>query len=448
MNHKALILLLAIGLFSRLLVISYAGTLDVQYFIGWALAASELGIFELYPPNSLPFQSELFDHRYHLPVSYPPGSIYYLWIAGKLMAVLNLPPLIVIKLPVILVEVIATLCLYITAHKKFDPSKALLITASFWLNPAIIISGSMLGYQDGIAISLCLICGLAILSKRLYAAAILFALSLSIKQTSLFFFPILIIYAFKADGIKYVFKVIFVFTATLAVILSPYIIFVENGLAMLRHMQKISIHHVLSANALNLWWLIGGAIEINSWGSCWNFPTLENYFLTSKVSALHYLKIDTESMLPVVGRFLYIVYTLINCFILLISRNVTPLKYVLAAFLQYYGYSMLLTGVHENHALFAVALSTFLVFVSAPKYPRFIIIYLLITILVFSNLFLFYGLPLTEYGRPTIAIFNWLSLALSFVNVMLFIFTSLFIWANISKDNPSIDHKDPKSYSQ
>ncbi len=407
-------LTLLVGIAIRLAVITGPGTADVQWFRGWSIAAADLGAMQVYPP----FPPEIAPYLggYKLPVNYPPITAYYLGAVGKIY--LHLPDAMqtegvhnaLVKLPAVLFELLAAVLICRHIGRKGDRRRGALAFAAYWLNPAIIIAGAFLGYQDAIAVTLSFLSLLLALESRVVLACVAFVLALLVKQLALFVFPVLAVFLLRSTARWKAFAGFAALPATACLVLLPFILAGRVG-DLYHHLSDASVHAALSANALNVWWIFTSVVQALDQLKE-GVPILQQ-IMDIKVSYMSSSNMTIHS----IGRSCYVLFTLVNLFFLY-RRSNSRNAYLFAAAMQYYGYFMLMTGVHENHLLYAPVFLAVLMFESRElKW-----LYFSVSFMVFINLFWFYGVTGDAFPRQ-FAVFSLFSVAFSVANFI------VFLWA-------------------
>ncbi len=398
---------LLVGVMLRAIAMPLPGTIDVDYFKGWGLAAVELGFARVYadeddshllgrlcrqwrlcPGEAEPLRSTLEPAKppYYLPNTYPPLSSYLLgattWLYRLVPASLRPAwvPNALIKLPVVLAELVAALALYLYVRRRDTIERARLVFVIYWLNPVLIVNGASLGYQDAIYIALSFLAVVWALEARVTLAAVAYLLALSHKQLALFYLPlvaaILLLVADRGNLVRAVLAA----TGTTVLIFLP--LMVDGRLiGMFYEIATNSVKPLLSATGLNVWWIVTFVIVLRmrlAAGMSWP-------------AALHQLTplVSTEgSPVRLIGPLLYLGFTLLNLGLFL--RRRTPSAAFLAAAMQFYGYAMLMTTVAENHLYGALIYLALL----GLQDKNLRLLYALLSFILLLNLALFYGIGL------------------------------------------------------
>ncbi len=435
----AFALSLVLGMAIRLVCLPLPGTTDMDYFRGWGLAAVDLGATRLYsatddslalrkicsslslcPPvaeapaavASTP-KVDAFGQPYLLYVMYPPLATLSFGLTAWMYRLIPLGMRTIgwhnalVKLPVVLAELVTALAVYGYIKKRWDVRYGWAVFAAYWLNPVIIISGACLGYQDATYIVLSFLALLWALEGKAIRTGVAWTLAMMLKQLALFYLPVLVIILFMtADHRKLLGGVLSV-VGTALLILFPFIV---DGrlIGLFVHLYTDSLHNVLSGTAINIWWIVTFVNEVSMrlahGATVLQAITQENLLLDSSGSPAR-----------AVGIVLYGLLTCLNLYLLLKRRRAGDAFFAVA--MQFYGYAMLMVGVHENHLLGAVIFLAVLMFDREQR-----LLYALISFIVLLNLALFYGIGLGP-RIPRLATGIDVTVLAAILNV------AVFVWA-------------------
>ena len=154
-SRAAFTVLLIVGLALRLISLPLPGTLDVSVWKIWSYGTTTRPVPTLYGTSRTSAERHLirFDGR-EATVDYPPLTLYLLaGVGGAYQAIYpsfpNGPALTAaVKLPGVAFDAaIAALIFAVTRPRRGD-IVARVATLAWWLNPAILIDGAVLGYLD------------------------------------------------------------------------------------------------------------------------------------------------------------------------------------------------------------------------------------------------------------------------------------------------------------
>ena len=255
------------GLLFRAVALPGPGTGDLTVWKVWSYNARH-GVGEIYGVGGTPPERrELTYAGASATVDYPPLALYELGAAGDAYWIWsrrhfpNATPLnAFVKLPGLVAEGGIALLLFVCVRTRLGVEAARVTAAAYWLNPAALFDASILGYLDAqyvfpaIAAIVAASAGWPALAGMLISAAIL------TKAQGVFLAPAvaLAIWTIGAPE-KRIARLLSSAAGGLAVataILAPVV--VAGGWTNMRQaLGRLATHDMLSANAANLWWVIG-----------------------------------------------------------------------------------------------------------------------------------------------------------------------------------------------
>lgn len=215
--------------------------------------------------------------------------------------------------------------------------------AALWLNPALILTSPVLGYQDPIFAFWGLLALMSFHRGRHTASALFLALSCLTKPQGVFIVPVLAAAFWAEGGWRLLARGTTRFLLFLLIPLLPYIV-TGRLLAPLAAMARGAVFPALSAQTVNVWWLAGPTAQslvAGSWG-----PLLGKIEMIPQGEFRALAGFDPLWLsLPALTAF-----TLINLYWLVVQLRAGNRRAIFwAAALEVYGYTMLALFVHENH---------------------------------------------------------------------------------------------------
>jgi len=455
-----------VGLAVRLLLLPTEGTADVQSWKAWAYTCATDGPSRIYGSNEpLPFtlagvtralsgdvaNRKVLWNGQRFYVDYPPLTMYYLTAVGRLYLALDPSfsdsPLLdaLVKLPSLVADALLALLLYwylrrrpsstpahspsqppplgeehehipidvATAEHKLPSPAAHNLQSTiyslqspliwYWLNPGLMLALG-LGYLDA-SFTLPLVASVIMLLQRRYLPAwLLFTIAALTKLQGVFLLPVLLLVSIAERG-RRTFAYVAAAVALGATLLLPYIL---NGrfTQLLAGLSYNGQENFVSGNNANLWWLISYAHAAANGGLGARTVLYRVTDFTAEVGVSPRL----------IGLALYALFVA-GTLAWLWTRRQQRASIAAAAAMLFYGYTMLLTQVHENHLYPFFALWLLFValgggatkgvinhaptddnvraqFIAPARTTR---VYLLAAAVYLLNLFLFYGL-----GRGTL----------------------------------------------
>lgn len=404
-KHRLLLLLL-MGLAIRLPFLSWPGTSDMEAFRLWGAKALHGGFTHVYTLRDTDvltlarLKMQGMAPHPHIRTAtelgvlngvpdYPPGGVLPLELSvglskflqgGRLQrgpllnACLNFFPM--------LFSMAIAVALWLLLPEAGE-SRRLAAVSAFWLNPAILLTSPILGYQDPIFAFFALLALLLLYRRRYMTSALFLALSCLIKPQPLILIPIAVAVAYADGGWALArrasWAVIFCGMAGLL----PFVA-TRRVLGIFAGMYQQALMPDLSEQALNVWWLVGTVTQALHAGSWRPFaPTVQ--------LCPRRLFLETLGLPPGWLGFvsLAVIMVLMIRFLVIQLRQGNRLAIFWAAALELYAFTMLSLTVHENHMFgFFVYLLPLLALADRSWWK----VYGSLTAIYLLNLYLFEGL--------------------------------------------------------
>jgi hypothetical protein len=443
-------LLLGLGL--RLAALPLPGTFDVTAFKVWSHAAATGAVPEMYGVGGTPPERRLheYDH-WRATVNYPPAALYELAAAGRLYKKIfpgypNTPALTAaIKLlPVAFEAGIAGLLFWAVGRTRpGQPRLARFAALAYWLNPAVLLTSSVLGYVDALfalpalGALVAAAAGLAGLSGLLLALAVLtkpqavfvvpaMALALLGRSSTRSLLPGLKACGLAAAGAA----------AASAVVLTP-VVAAGAWPNFLQAMRSFGRHDMLSGQAANLWWIVTYVMRaiyaVPDMGLAGAFfsPVRRPLAITTVVQ-LGYPDPRTAAALLVLAAVAWSLWT---------GRKVRDLpRLALIGAWTSYAYFMLSVQVHENH--FVLVLPPLALAAAAlPEWRR---PFWILSGIFALNLNLFYGFgDGIGFAVPRLATGIDATAVLSAANVAVFAWCAVLLRRSLRGASATLPTTDP-----
>jgi hypothetical protein len=392
-SHRRFRVLFIAGLLVRLVALPSEGTEDVLVWKTWSYGALNQGVSRLYGVGGQPPERGLVRWGDRVTtVDYPPIALYELAAIGAVYRLFS-PSFensrwlnVAVKLPGLLAEIVLSWLLLVVIARRYGRPAGLWAAAAFWVNPAMILAGSMLGYLDALmALPALGSIAAAALNAPVVAGALL-AIACLTKLQAIFILPVVALALWNAGrprGAKAIGAGAVSAAAVCGVALLPYVL-AGASRNVLQGVSSLLRHDMLSADAANLWWVITyvmrasyAAGELGAWAAWTMTMRILGMSTIVKLGYPNPRPIATLSILAATAWALWR------------ARRATDLALLSAAcaFIVH-AYFLLGVAVHENHLYLAVPLLA----LAAAARPRLRPILFGVSAVFALNLYLFFGL--------------------------------------------------------
>jgi hypothetical protein len=261
------------GLLLRAIALPGPGTGDLTVFKVWAYNAARHGVADMYGTSGPADEWHPIEYAGVVGyVVYPPLALYELGVTGQvywLWSHHHFPNTVAlntfVKLPALVAEMGLALLLFVLTRGRLGPTVARWSASAYWLNPGALVNASVLGYLDAqfalpaVAAVAAGAVGWSLMSGALVAASIL------TKPQGLFVAPAVALALWTGGPTDR--RLARFGSATLggsmmtAIVLGP--ITAAGGLPHLLFAMGRGAHHdMVSANACNLWWVVGYLLRV------------------------------------------------------------------------------------------------------------------------------------------------------------------------------------------
>jgi hypothetical protein len=376
---------LVLGAALRLLALPWPGTSDVPLFKAWAHAADTRGLTGVYGAD-VEWQQRSWKR-----VNYPPLSMGLLAAVGRAYRALSDDPsvpdsaafTVLVKTPALLADAGLAALLFWAVRRRWGTPPASVVALSYWLNPAVVIDGAVLGYQDpvlalpALVALLCAVGGRPALGGACAAAAAL------CKPQAVLLAPALLL-ALLHDprgAARAVARAVAAALAVAGLVLLPFALAGALG-RLAAAVGQLATHDMYSADAANLWWLVTWVKRAASQSA-----ELGLQAWTAPVRILRISMAQAQGLPNPrwIGTGLVLTASAWAAWQARRSRDLGLLA-ALGAFVVH-AYFTLGVGVHENHLYLAVPLLT----LAAALRPAFRGVLAAVTAVTVLNLNLVYG---------------------------------------------------------
>jgi hypothetical protein len=388
------------------------GTHDIAVWKIWSYAASSERVGRLYGVGGTPLDRRVVSlHGAETTVDYPPLALTELGAAGRIYRWLNRGEypdntwlIVAVKMPVLIADSAMLALLLFGLRPLLGAARARWAALAYWLNPAILLDGAVLGYLDPLFIAPACASLIAAALDWPFVAGVLAAAACLTKPQALVLLPAIawavstasrrgsLASASLAEGstgdtTPLQWKAVALACAGGAIALGIGMAPVVAAGALpnfLQAMSRLGRHDLLSGNACNLWWIVGYGLrafysmhDMGTWAA-WTAPT--KILAISRVVELGYPNPRVVGFILAGGTTAWAVWT---------ARHTRGLWYAsaLGGFVMH-AYATLAAQVHENHLFAAVPLLG----IAAAGRPRLLPVFVAVSAIFALNLNLFYGM--------------------------------------------------------
>jgi Gpi18-like mannosyltransferase len=373
-------LVLAVSALVRVFLFPLQGyPTDTGDFVSWFNTAAQHGIRPFYSVAGY--------------ADYPPFNVYIFWAFGSLANAIHLNMVTMVKVVPNLFDLATALLIFVFVRKQASFKTALLSTALYAFNPAVIFNTAVWGQFDAVyTFFLVLSLMLALKSKPL-PSAVVFALGLLTKPQGIALLPLVVLLIFKKNGLKSLLFSVVAFAATVFVVVLPFDVGNPVTFLINNYSSGYVYYHFTSVNAFNLWGLFGFWI------------TDGNLFYVG------------WALFGIVAAFtLYVVHKRLK-----ISGDLIA---IFAAFMLFFAFFMLPTRIHERYMFPAVSMLALMF----PLLKRTRLLYVALTGTLFANQA--YVLYWLNNGNPNLT-GDPVALAVSAINLLMLVYASILMWAEL-----------------
>ncbi len=384
---------IALGTLLRAAALPLPGTADVTAFKVWAYHAATDGPTRVYGVGGAePHRTVIEFAGATSRVNYPPLAVYELAAAASLYRAWSHGRLVdgpgftvAVKLPGV-AAMVGLLLLVARRTASLGPATSRWAASALWLNPGLLLTGSVLGYLDPL-FTLPAVAALAAASDgRAIRTGVLASAALLTKPQAILLVPAMALaLAASAPGsvVRRVGQSVAAGAGTALLAIVPFLL-QGAWLNLVWSLGSLVRDPYLSANACNLWWVAGFVFR-----TIQGVPDVGLTVAMARPVGIVTIAELTAHGVPdprVIGAGLVIA---VSAWALWRARAARDLWLVaaLAAF-HVHAFATLATGVHENHLYAAVPL---LVLASAGR-RRLAPVMIGVSAVLAANLFLFYGL--------------------------------------------------------
>ncbi len=325
---------------------------------------------------------------------YPPFNIYFFWIFGLLAKSLSLFGTslftYVMKLPPNLFDTATSVLIFVFVRKRLDFKMALLATALYAFNPAVIFNAAVWGQFDAIYTFFLVLSLMLALASKPELSAVTFTLGILTKPQSIALLPLIALLIFRKGWRRLLTSILAGATTIFAVII-PFEWSNPATFLSKIYFGAYSGYEYTSINAFNTWAL----------GGLW----------------------VPDGNLFIVGWMLFGVFTVFTLYVLHKRFTVSGEQLALfSAFMLLFGFFMLPTRIHERYLFPAISILVLLV----PFLKKTRLLYVVLTGTLFINEA--YVLSFLNSADPFIKQGDLVVLSVSLINLLVFLYVLVAMW--------------------
>jgi len=429
---------LVLGLVIRAATLVLPGHEDVTLWKVWSYAAAH-DVLGMYGVGGTPPTRGIVTFRETTAtVDYPPFFLYEYAIVGRIFGALfptypnNLALHVAVKLPALLANIALTAVFFWVARRVTGrPEPGRWAALAYWLNPATIFGGEMLGYVDPVYF-LPAVAGLALAYfGRPWLAGLLVGIAVGTKPQGILIGPAFALALWQGGGLRAIAAAGTTFCGTLALIVLPYYLKGALPNMWLAFGSFDERRDTMSAYAANIGWIINWWLRSRFGVHEFGFPRAFFRFVPVPLSISRFRELGYPNPRPI-GRVAIVAATAWAMWVTRRCRDL-GIAAALGAF-TVHAFFVLGTGMHEHHQLLEIPL---LVLAAALR-PAFRPLFFVVSGIVALNINYIYGAGLgMGWAVPRMITGIDLSVLLSFFNVGVLVWFARLLRAETSALNES-----------
>jgi dolichyl-phosphate-mannose-protein mannosyltransferase len=273
--------LLALSFVVRFLLFPTQGYVnDLNTFASWFNTAAQVGPRTFY--NVVSF------------CDYPPFNVYFFWGFGSLAKALSLSGTTaifsIVKLLPNLFDIATAFLIFVFVRQRLNFKSALLATALYAFNPAVVFNTAVWGQFDAIYTFFLVLSLMLALASKPELSAVTFTLGILTKPQSIALLPLIAFLIFRKNGWRRLLTSVLAGAATVFAVILPFewsnpVTFLSNI-----YFGAYEGYAVTSVNAFNTWalgglWVSDGNLFILGWVLFGAFAAFTLYVLHKRFNA-------------------------------------------------------------------------------------------------------------------------------------------------------------------
>jgi len=427
-----------LGLVVRVATLPLPGHDDMVLWKVWSYAATH-DVLGMYGVGGTPPTRGVVRFRDTTAVvDYPPFFLYEWAIVGSTYRAIfpkypnNLALTIAVKLPSLFANIALTAVFFFVVRRATGRTgPARWAALAYWLNPATIFGGEMLGYLDALYF-LPAIAGIALAYfGRPWLAGVLVAMTVATKPQGILIGPAFAMALWQGGGVAAIASASATFCGTLALIVLPYYLNDALPNMWLAFGSFDERRDTMSAFAANIGWIINwwlrGRMGVHDFG----FPQAFLRFVPVPLSITRFRELGYPNPRPI-GRVAIVAATAWAMWTVRRSKDLACAA-ALGAF-TVHAFFVMGTGMHEHHQLLEVPLLV----LAASLRPAFRPLFFVVSGIVALNINYVYGAGLgVGWAVPRMITGIDLSVLLSVFNVGVLIWFARRLHAEAAMSDPA-----------
>jgi dolichyl-phosphate-mannose-protein mannosyltransferase len=355
--------------------------IDTGDFISWFGTAAQYGIRPFYSVATF--------------IDYPPFNVYIFWAFGSLANAIGLNMAAMVKVVPNIFDLATATLIYFFVRKQASFKVALVSTALYAFNPAVIYNAAVWGQFDAVYTFFLVLSLMLALKSKPAPSAVVFALGLLTKPQGIALLPLVTLLIFKKSGVKNLLYSVVAFVATVFAVVLPFE-GIGNPVTFLVNIYSsgYTYYNVTSANAFNLWGLY--ALWLN------------------------------DGYLFYVGWALFGAAAVFTLFVVYKRFKVSgDLLAIFAAFMLFFAFFMLPTRIHERYMFPAISMLALMF----PLLKRTRLLYVTLTgTLLINQAYVLYWLNANYPNAGPNLTGDPVVLAVSVINLLMLAYASILMW--------------------
>ena len=387
--------MLFVSFLVRLILFPQKGyPIDTGDFSYWFNAAATHGIRTFYNGGAF--------------ADYPPFNVYIFWVFGSLSKALSINILTMVKLVPNLFDLATAALIYFFVKKQSSFKLALVATALYTFNPAVIYNAAVWGQFDAIYTLFLVISLVLALKSKPELSAVAFAIALLTKPQGIAMLPLIAFLIYKKGGLKKLLFSVVAFAVTVFLVILPFEW--SNPVTFLTkiYFGAYGTYAVTSVNAFNLWalyglWIPDGVLNIVGWILFGTLTVFVLFFLNKR------FKVSSDFLA------------------------------VFSAFMLLFAFFMLPTRIHERYLFPAISMLALMF----PFIKKARLLYVALTATLFINeAYVLYWLNLSYPNAAPNLTGDPVVLVVSGINLLMLVYASILMlksrtWLNTEPLTPS-----------